>query len=825
MSNLSAISEAAEGGSSSSWQDDSSENTAPAPQQSAGELVTSPEEEQVGSLSTSPSIPRPDLERIKSAPEQSLPLRLQPRSAETWHPSMSTQGQRSPRLFSPRPSWIGSMGRQDSFATAQESWGGDESLYTPEEGEGRLEDVPEGIVADVVAAEEPGNLRELPARLAEMLTHEPAAVNADLREPPSGLAQMLANDPAETNADSEAGTAGTSESRQVLLERDGADDAAEASESQTPTDNQEESRTRPQKRHSVSWGLGKRKSTTLDRAVARTPTNPERVSGGLVRFNTRVDDRERDKKKQQKLAELSRIRSVRHVGRRYHHTRKREGEIIKMDSMLVRVEMAHSHTLPDSYDENESRTITTRLVDKWREYVVVCREGADDNTPMTLNLYKSRLIPAIDKPHVSTRSARKIPLNVKTKVNIYSSLDKTLVIWLPNKYGTLIYIMRPRCSSTSVEWYSFLRSSLGEGRPQSLQIAVPDLSLSLLINNPFGRMEDSLENEDENIIVEEERAVAANLLRQSMSMLEGVQEWADITEYWKKHEKMGLAWRRYDRLEWIHGANEQRMYGSIAMAKTHDLELRPKCHYPTETMLSNGVKIPEPVPIEGFLIRLTSGKGRQERLGRLFQKRLYFTTHDNYLCFCRPSKALPPRPLNPKLCRDGNVPSADEIADELPLIYSVTPFPVNASGDVEWLNGNTPENVEQKDKEAYDEAERKVNTLLNAEGFIDLCKVLEVRARISEENEDPASSDDAIPRGSEDRIFELVLENGLILPLKAIPPPVSSRNSTNPLTELEQANPRRMGPPPWRPRSLLESTRHRRPRYRPPHPCRKPRAA
>lgn len=287
-------------------------------------------------------------------------------------------------------------------------------------------------------------------------------------------------------------------------------------------------------------------------ATQRTSTNKDRVCGGLVRFNTAVDLRERDKLMQLKLANLSRGR---HAGRYYPRARKREGEIIKMENMLVRVETTMKQ-VPNEYDENESMKIETRTAEKWREYVVVCRETGEEESPFALRLYKSRVIPAIDRPHLSSHGALEIPLNPKTtKINLYSSLDKTLVIWLPWRKGNIIYVMRPRCSSSSVEWYTFLWNALGWARPDVLHIYVPDLSLSLRIENPFEKIEEKLraDDYDDEAPLKEENVVAKDLLRKSMSMLEGVKEWADILEHWKKNERMGLAWRRYDRLEWIHG--------------------------------------------------------------------------------------------------------------------------------------------------------------------------------------------------------------------------------------------------------------------------------
>ena len=77
-----------------------------------------------------------------------------------------------------------------------------------------------------------------------------------------------------------------------------------------------------------------------------------------------------------------------------------------------------------------------------------------------------------------------------TRVNLYNPLDKTVVIWTPRKHrhkeqGYLIYIMRPRSSANAMEWYTFLRTTLGWRRSQQLEIFVPDLSVRLILERPF----------------------------------------------------------------------------------------------------------------------------------------------------------------------------------------------------------------------------------------------------------------------------------------------------------------------------------------------------
>lgn len=208
-------------------------------------------------------------------------------------------------------------------------------------------------------------------------------------------------------------------------------------------------------------------------------------------------------------------------------------------------------------------------------------------------------------------------------------------------------------------------------------------------------------------------------------MLENNPEWADVLESWLARERIGLAWKRYDRLEWIHGANEQKMYGTMAMQQTHELELRPKDHYPTSSRIG-GEAMDEPAPVEGFLIRLTSQKGHVRRLGKMYFKRLYFNVHNQYLCYCRPAKALPPPPPRYFLKDHTSVPSASEIVHNTPLVYAVNPYP-RKDGEIEWLHEGSPASKVRHDQDAYKEAERKVNSMLETEGYINLSHVVRVQ--------------------------------------------------------------------------------------------------
>ncbi|KAJ5328126.1 hypothetical protein N7452_008516 [Penicillium brevicompactum] len=470
-----------------------------------------------------------------------------------------------------------------------------------------------------------------------------------------------------------------------------------------------------------------------------------------------------------------------------------DGEIVKAEKMLVCVEETLQNTLPADYNENDSLRMETRSVDKWREFLVVCRKSSAEHTPFSIQMYRTRVIPDVQRPNSKTPPYYEVRLNHKTThVNLYSPLDKTIVIWYPRRRGTKIFILRPKSAAHSAEWYTFIRQVLGWRRPTSLPIHVPDLGVSLVFKNPFSQFNTGLktDNSDSDQATAaldrpevDVRFAAANIIRGCMEMLEGRAEWAEVLKAWSKTEKMGLAWKRYDRLEWVFGVNEEKMYGTIAMQSSHELELRPRHHYSTAIRHCGG-KEEEPAPVEGFLVRLTSQRGAHQRMNRMFFKRLYFYSHDHYLFFCRPAKALPPAPPKCAPRPDESVPSAREILDAMPLSWEVDPYPLQ-DGEIAWLSNGNKDYVKRHDEDAYAHVQRNVHNISNSDGYIDLCRVQEVRnihrgsspadpniqegpsVDFGREPRDSRQDDGATQDMDDDRTFELALDNGLVIRLQA----------------------------------------------------------
>jgi hypothetical protein len=72
--------------------------------------------------------------------------------------------------------------------------------------------------------------------------------------------------------------------------------------------------------------------------------------------------------------------------------RRGQGEILKAERMLVRIERIDNQNQKLPADYNEGTTVDTRLKQAWREYYVVARIGHNANKHVTLYIHKSRVL-------------------------------------------------------------------------------------------------------------------------------------------------------------------------------------------------------------------------------------------------------------------------------------------------------------------------------------------------------------------------------------------------------------------------------------------------
>lgn len=490
---------------------------------------------------------------------------------------------------------------------------------------------------------------------------------------------------------------------------------------------------------------------------------------------------------------------------------KSPGQLLRSERMLLRVEFAREGSVPDDYSETKAVQVSRKVDMHWREFILAAR--ADDAGLVVLNFHRNRSLPVVAKFSTTAKPTVRLTLDPKTtKASLYSSLDKTIAIWQKSKKGTMIYILRPCTSHSSIEWYAFIQTRLNV-RPRSVAtIVVPNLNTKLTIelaksssNEPRdsdtrstssrssshssdGVQPDTLElNEAGQIISAGVPVTIQAIIKKCCSMLSENTQWASVLQEWKTNERLGLCWRRYDRLEWVHGHSAQQLIALWAMRSTHELELRPKEHYATQVLLPSGKMLHEPAPIEGFLVRLTSSVGRQARFGKVFYKRLYFSTHDNLLFYSSPGAATPPPPPAFKV---DDMAQAEQALAKCPLMYDVIPYPVR-DGQITWLqSGTSAEEMSIRNQIALTEGARRVSQLQVSEGFIDLALVVRIRrCKVTDEDlennidhsgedvpfhvtgeeaETVLESGEGITNEFDDeRVFELVLRTGLVIRLQA----------------------------------------------------------
>lgn len=69
-----------------------------------------------------------------------------------------------------------------------------------------------------------------------------------------------------------------------------------------------------------------------------------------------------------------------------------EGRIIKMERMLVRIDITKQQKLPEDFDENSGEGVITQTLEKWREFMVVCRQASKaEGSDFVLQIYKTRV--------------------------------------------------------------------------------------------------------------------------------------------------------------------------------------------------------------------------------------------------------------------------------------------------------------------------------------------------------------------------------------------------------------------------------------------------
>lgn len=450
---------------------------------------------------------------------------------------------------------------------------------------------------------------------------------------------------------------------------------------------------------------------------------------------------------------LNRIKAVasrtkRHVRNDLHNINQRRifhkllknykvGEIVKMERMLVLVKQAMDSSGMVLTTFTEVEPCDTRILERWKEYIVVARTTGDFDEPILIQFYTKREIPH-DETSKHSDDDLDFTLNKCCLVNFYSSLDKTIAIVKKGK----VFILRCQTPTSSIHWLTFLNETLGHSNPGKLIIQIPKLSVSINIrvtSEVYQKLTEEENAEHSSLIYKNEGYLVKELpileyLVQKIKLNLVKSGYGSIVDDWNnKNLVLAFCWRHYDRLEWIFGETLSNLFWEQSMYSTHDLELRVSSHYPAEITNENNQKLEEPAPIEGFLARLSSRRGTHRNyIHKQIFKFSYFFTNNRLLFFSRSYKALPPIPEFEYLsdCKFlSNPENFEKIRHGIPPIYHHNPYRIDDAGHIDWLNPSiSSEEFGNRDRFASYEYERRVASILRADAVIDMLEIVNVKA-------------------------------------------------------------------------------------------------
>ncbi|KAG7885027.1 hypothetical protein KL938_001284 [Ogataea parapolymorpha] len=495
------------------------------------------------------------------------------------------------------------------------------------------------------------------------------------------------------------------------------------------------------------------------------------------------------------------------------------GNIVKMEKMLVTVIMKET-----KYEAEGP----SRLVEKWKEYIVVARSTGNHEYPIVLQFFKKRNIRFVDVEGITqfddddsvfedvyqNKSAKSSPSHLEfdlllsisdTRIRFRNVLDKTISISkMMRKHRDFEYILLPQTQSSAIRWLSLFNTVLksrSREEQKTLLLKIPDIDLSLTIKNLSNYLcaEDYCIKEDDFKIEMLEKGysvprsnafnklvdiIAAQLLilNDKGCLPPKGNKFINSLPY-RKH-LLAFAAKKYDRLEWMLGESEKLLQATwLILNNTHDIELRELKHEPL--MLTKEPMV-EPRPVEGFLICLSNRGGKlKSSFGRNYYKLHYFSSFDNILMFQDFHTAVPPfeDSMTDIMSPLGKVLNEKELTEKVHargLHFEKSPFPLATSNPshISWLRpGISKEEFEKRDMDALYEAERRASTIVNCKGIIDLCNVSEIRCVPASDVPNVIRLAGSLAWGYQqsrlddeiyvDSVFELILKSGCRIRLQA----------------------------------------------------------
>jgi hypothetical protein len=134
-----------------------------------------------------------------------------------------------------------------------------------------------------------------------------------------------------------------------------------------------------------TMGLSKLDSSNGASATPQDLTRKGSNLRNLVKFDIPEDSKRQAVHFKAKRAQMT----IQRAGTKLRRKSIKDGLVVKMERMLVRVDAADE--VPEDFDENVNQRVVTRVKDKWREYMIVCRHSHTDDSDFLLQLYQTRV--------------------------------------------------------------------------------------------------------------------------------------------------------------------------------------------------------------------------------------------------------------------------------------------------------------------------------------------------------------------------------------------------------------------------------------------------
>lgn len=378
------------------------------------------------------------------------------------------------------------------------------------------------------------------------------------------------------------------------------------------------------------------------------------------------------------------------------------GEVVLQEKVLVLTKETFNTSKVFKFEENEP--CDTRVYARWKEHKILLKKTA--NHMITIQFIQ------VDNDNEVAEYEYELQHNVT--VNLYNYLDKSLCLLVPKNHWSIIHIIKFHDQMKSTRWLYFMNQVLGNQKENVFDILIPEIDMQLSITIPESFL---LEIVQKPLFLKVKQLPKGYNVEHSVmiqylldTIKQKITESGDnkLTSWLQSTVSPWFCFRYYDRLEWIVDDSELFYLQNQLFKTTFVLEIRDMINY--KRMLKVDNQSFAPLPIEGFLSRLSDINGAEKGL-KSFYKLLYFYTCDNLLYFTRYYMAILPES---EILLDKN--TNREMA-----IYGA--YNLDENDHIPWFR----QDFKVWDKIAFKEFERKSQLILKADNVIDLNHVVSIR--------------------------------------------------------------------------------------------------